>query len=763
MQGLTLITLLALGGVTSASAVTAVNPAKVVKLLENIIVQSKAEAETERVLFAKYKCYCDSSTAERNAAMALGKENIAVLTAKIEALQGSTGELSSQVATLTEGLASTARDLSAAVSMYTKAEKACRLKKADLTNAIGQMNSAVSTLNSVGADQTAKTGADSSQFLAGFKNGKAAKASFLSVGSAVQSAVGQVQAFMSEKQYDAYTALVQAEGPGGTYTSQSGAVMGIIKNMRDTFESDLAETLKEEAVRVTAFRGRMELLTKDKQDKEALKKAAETKMGQNDISLTGAKGSLTVAKNAYKSDDEFLNGSTGQVKSAGLTATCTEKTADYETRKSLRVNEDAAVAQAVSILSSDSAFASFETTDSTKTAAAASFLQLSSSPDVRDVMQRLLHRAASEKGMHTTKRLNHVVSMLAAKNPFDVVLKEITAMIEVIKSEGAADATKAAWCNEERKENQADLRATGTSISTLEGKVLTNTLAIKRANTGFEAMIAKEEGNLLTNTQNQASQTTTRATENQAYQTDIKNLGAVQGLLSNAIKVLSNFYGEKDAKIEKAMLEEYSDATGKAPPATWANDSYNGQKGGSGGGSKAIEMLKFILTSTKAEETAAHKAESDSQAEFEDAMAIAKREETQDQKDLVGLKSNVASSSKALTSNTKLLKAAKKQQATTADYLVTIKPGCDFITSSLAKRKAGQQKEMDALKVAETKLKASPAYLAFETAQTSESYGKCKTPCVADKHHVKCKACMADVTETVTAPATRPPGAAQRS
>jgi len=184
----------------------------------------------------------------------------------------------------------------------------------------------------------------------------------------------------------------------------------------------------------------------------------------------------------------------------------------------------------------------------------------------------------------------------------------------------------------------------------------------------------------------------TRATENQAYQQDIKNLVGVQGLLSNAIKVLLNFYGEKNAKIAKAMLEEYSDATGEAPPATWANDSYNGQKGGAGGGSKAIEMLQFILTSTKAEEKAAHKAESDSQAEFEDAMQTAKREEAQDQKDLVNLKGNVATSSKALTSNTKLLKAAKKQQATTAEYLVTIKPGCDFITSSIAKRKAGQKK-----------------------------------------------------------------------
>ena len=56
---------------------------------------------------------------------------------------------------------------------------------------------------------------------------------------------------------------------------------------------------------------------------------------------------------------------------------CADKTKKYNERKLLQSNEDAAVAEAVSILDSDEAFAAFGKTDATSTGATG-FLQMSS-------------------------------------------------------------------------------------------------------------------------------------------------------------------------------------------------------------------------------------------------------------------------------------------------------------------------------------------------------------------------------------------------
>merc|ERR1719456_1785409 len=91
-------------------------------------------------------------------------------------------------------------------------------------------------------------------------------------------------------------------------------------------------------------------------------------MGANDDELSTKKEQLAVAKDNLANDEAFLE---------KLLRICSEKTKDYEQRKAMRANEDAAIAEAISILNSDAAFASFGKTDATSTGATG-FLQLRS-------------------------------------------------------------------------------------------------------------------------------------------------------------------------------------------------------------------------------------------------------------------------------------------------------------------------------------------------------------------------------------------------
>merc|ERR1719156_127673 len=82
------------------------------------------------------------------------------------------------------------------------------------------------------------------------------------------------------------------------------------------------------------------------------------------------KKQLSEAKKQKASDEEFLD---------KLLPLCEEKAKGYENRKMLRANEEAAIAEAISILNSDAAFATFGTVDATSSGAVkGAFIQLRS-------------------------------------------------------------------------------------------------------------------------------------------------------------------------------------------------------------------------------------------------------------------------------------------------------------------------------------------------------------------------------------------------
>merc|ERR1711879_323920 len=110
------------------------------------------------------------------------------------------------------------------------------------------------------------------------------------------------------------------------------------------------------------------------------------------------------------------------------------KAKGYESRKLLRANEEAAIAEAISILNSDDAFAAFGKVSATSTGATG-LLQLRSvrkhmagNMQVRDMANKVLQKA--ERKTHPV-RLSKVLALLHASNPFEVVLNEIDKMLKL--------------------------------------------------------------------------------------------------------------------------------------------------------------------------------------------------------------------------------------------------------------------------------------------------------------------------------------------
>jgi len=142
---------------------------EVVKLLQDLLEKSKADGDSERNMYAKYKCYCDTNKANKEAEIARLTQEIEILEAKIEELKAANGDLSKDVAHLHKAMAQNEQDRNTAKAIRDKEHEAFLAKQADLRQAIDQMKDALRTLAEVGADQTMNEAQDHKQYMAGFE------------------------------------------------------------------------------------------------------------------------------------------------------------------------------------------------------------------------------------------------------------------------------------------------------------------------------------------------------------------------------------------------------------------------------------------------------------------------------------------------------------------------------------------------------------------------------------------------------------------
>merc|ERR1719217_1293932 len=158
---------------------------------------------------------------------------------------------------------------------------------------------------------------------------------------------------------------------------------------------------------------------------------------------------------------------------------------------------------------------------------------------VRELVQKELTRAAKRS---KSLKLARIAVSLEAGNPFDKVMEELDAMIELIAKEEKADDEQKAWCDSEREDNHATLEDKTTNKGSLEGKVVELTDTIENAETGLKKQLADENTKLKENRKDQADEIEDRGLENAAYQANIVNLVNAEKTLDKALKVLKKFY-----------------------------------------------------------------------------------------------------------------------------------------------------------------------------------------------------------------------------
>merc|ERR1719409_41847 len=317
-------------------------------------------------------------------------------------LQASSGKLSTEVASLDQAMSDNQAAQDQATELRDKAKASFEAEEADSEAAITQMDNALETLSAIGADQTAglmSVRSHRGKFLGGDSHGK-------TLSKEQMKALKAASVFLSPAQRKTITGFIQAPFTG-EYSSQSGEIVGILKNMRDTFKADLATARGAETKSVRSHDAYIETMTAEKNTQSDAHASKQDQLGANDGDLGSATEELETAETTKSEDEEFL---------ATLTKQCADKTAQYEDLKMVRANEEAAIAQAISILNSDAAFDSFGAT-AAASSGATGFIQLSARVQVK----RLLEKTARK---HKSLRLAKIASQVE-KNPFAMVIKTI--------------------------------------------------------------------------------------------------------------------------------------------------------------------------------------------------------------------------------------------------------------------------------------------------------------------------------------------------
>merc|ERR1719313_1611654 len=325
----------------------------------------EAEGEKEKELYEKFMCYCKSSSSTL-------ADSIAANDAKIPQVQSDIEEAESRLAATKQELAQHQTDREAAKVAMAKATEIREKEHAAFVKE--------STAQKTNIDALSKA-------IPAIEKGMAG--GFLQTSAAaLLKRIVISDDDLTDFDRESLATFLQG-GSTSDYVPKSGEIVGILKQMKDSFDKDLAELEKAEAAAVKTFD---ELMAAKQKEVEAHTKAIEVKtvlIGELSVDIVNMKNDLSESEEALIEDKKFL---------ADLDKNCAAKSKEWEERQKTRADEIVAIQETIKILNDDDALELFK-----KTLPSPSLLQVKASVD--QIEKRTLSiLQKSLKGKHHSNR-----------------------------------------------------------------------------------------------------------------------------------------------------------------------------------------------------------------------------------------------------------------------------------------------------------------------------------------------------------------------
>merc|ERR1719272_1201593 len=267
-----------------------------------MLKQLEKEAEEDEEIYDQLACWCETNDKEKTKSIEDAESKISDLTTKIEELTASSARLTTEIKNLEKEVAENQEALDAATAIRQKELAEFNAEEKDALEAISALKSAVTVLSKHHGGALLQMPRSHLEGIANTIQYQMQKHAVVLQGVLTHTERKTIAAFIQAPQdyFDASPTFKQS------YAPQSGEIFGILKQMKETFETNLADSQKEEMANQRAY----EDLKAAKTDEiKAGQDQIDTKtqeLASTDEKLAESKESLEDTKTSLSADEQFL-------------------------------------------------------------------------------------------------------------------------------------------------------------------------------------------------------------------------------------------------------------------------------------------------------------------------------------------------------------------------------------------------------------------------------------------------------------------------
>merc|ERR1719324_1173509 len=208
--------------------------------------QLEQEAEEDEEIYEKMACWCETNDKEKTKAIADAEARIEDLTSEIESLTAASARLNAEIVNLEKEIAKNQAALDKATAIRTKELAEFNAEEKDMLQSITALKSAITVLSKHHGGALLQS--TQMQLVTTLQH-EMHKHSGLLQGVLTHSQKKKINFCIHapEDYFDAEPTFKQS------YAPQSGEIFGILKQMKETFESNLSQSQKDELANQKAY------------------------------------------------------------------------------------------------------------------------------------------------------------------------------------------------------------------------------------------------------------------------------------------------------------------------------------------------------------------------------------------------------------------------------------------------------------------------------------------------------------------------------
>jgi len=690
---------------------------RVVKLLKEMGKTVQAEMDEDDGLYRKLKCWCSENSWEKSNAIEKSEAKISQLESSIESLTGSTAELRASIKELEAELAADKKALAEATALREKQlDEFHNLEKDEIQN-IENLKAALEVLekhrdappSTVAGGAVFKSERESfstdnlnkdlwlsflqkrskdfpSKDMRSFDNfmrhsgldyvlpaektDVVVKPKFLQQQgqaqtqwsdedvSMVQSALKTASAFLQSRHGQSYYPA---------YNFRSNEIVGVLRQLKEEMEGDLAEAQKIENQRAAAFAELRAAKTQEIDSGYKMSEEKEDQLAEQDNALAEAKEDLGQEEASLAADKKFV---------ANLKETCADADKNFEKRKASRQQEMAAISQTIEILQGDEARDAMTGTFSFAQMSAARTHQSQHRRQTAAQMLRLAARKAQDPQLS-------VLATAVELDAFTRVKKAIDDMIAMLNQQQEDEVKKTDWCKSELQSNEMATARMETQQADIEASIAKLESNIQE----LEAGIADAKSEIASTQLNLQKATLARKQENLDFQKTVADQTVTIEVLKKALDKLATYYD---------LVQTSGDSWIQRQTPDVPQMEYKKNAGAAG----VMEMIEKLVYDAKDLMSEAKTAESEAQAAYEKLIADSNNS-------IKTLQGEVVSKTQAKVDAEKDHRDAKADLAETlrelqglAKYNAELHSECDYVLKNFDLRQQARREEIVALQQA---------------------------------------------------------------